>query len=42
MLAELATIEAMRAALGTLPQKPPGAARTVRTLSMLTQTLQHL
>jgi hypothetical protein len=40
VLAELATIEAMRAALGTMPQKPPAARETVRTLSMLTQTLQ--
>ena len=42
MLAELATVEAMRSALGKTPQSAAGAARTVRTLGMLTQTLQHL
>jgi hypothetical protein len=41
-LAELATIEAMRAALGRVPQRPIDAERTVRTLGLLTQILQQL
>ena len=39
---ELAAVEAMRAALGLVPQKPIDAERTARTLGVLTQTLQHL
>ena len=42
VLAELATVEAMRASLGPLPQRWTDAERTARTLSLLTQTLQHL
>jgi len=42
VLAELATVETMRAALGAVPQKPIEAERTVRTLGLLTQTLQHV
>ena len=37
--AELATIEAMRDALGTLPQPPPKGNQTARTLASLTQHL---
>jgi hypothetical protein len=42
VLAELATVEAMRAELGTVPQRWTDAERTARTLGLLTQTLQHL
>jgi hypothetical protein len=42
VLAELATVEAMRASLGPLPQRWTDAERTARTLGLLTQTLQHL
>jgi hypothetical protein len=39
---ELTTVEAMRTALGHVPQRPVDAVRTARTLAILTQTLQHL
>lgn len=42
VVAELATVEAMRARYGPEPEKPRDAERTVRTLGLLTQTLQQL
>jgi hypothetical protein len=42
VLKELATVEALRARLSGEPQRPIDAERTARTLSLLTQTLQHL
>ena len=42
VLEELATVEAMRAELKTLPRRPLDAERTARTISSLTDTLQKL
>ena len=42
VLEELATVEAMRAELRTLPRRPLDAERTARTISSLTDTLQKL
>ncbi len=41
-LGELAALEALRAQLGTVPQKPLDAARTTQTLSNLTEVLGKL
>jgi hypothetical protein len=42
VLAELAAVEAMRAALKHEPQKPADAALTARTLALLTDTLNKI
>lgn len=42
VLRELATVEAMRASLGSEPLRPMDAERTARTLSILTETLSKL
>lgn len=42
VMEELATVEAMRAQLKTVPRRPPDAERTARTLSSLAETLQKL
>jgi hypothetical protein len=42
VLDELATVEAMHAQRGTLPERPVDAVRTAQTLSSLTETLQKL
>jgi hypothetical protein len=42
VLAELATVEAMREQLGRVPAKPSDAARTAQTLAALTSTLQTI
>jgi len=42
VLAELSTVEAMRAQLGRLPKRGSDAERTARTLSTLTETLNKL
>ena len=42
VLRELATVEAMRASLGSEPLRPMDAERTARTLSVLTETLSKL
>ncbi len=42
VLAELASVEAMRAALNKVPQHPQDAALTARTLASLTDTLNKL
>jgi transposase-like protein len=42
VLDELATVEAMHARRGTLPERPVDAVRTAQTLSSLTETLQKL
>ncbi len=42
VLAELAAVEAMRASLKDVPQKPADAALTARTLASLTDTLHKL
>ena len=42
LLAELATVEAMRASLDQEPLRPIDAERTARTLSVLTETLTKL
>jgi hypothetical protein len=42
VLKELATVEAMRAQLGSQPLRPLDAERTARTLNSLTETLAKL
>lgn len=42
VLAELATVEAMRAQLGRAPSTPSDAVRTAQTLSSLTETLHKI
>jgi hypothetical protein len=42
VLDELATVEAMHAQRGKLPERPVDAVRTAQTLSSLTETLQKL
>ncbi|MGB7258687.1 MAG: hypothetical protein WBD48_11475, partial [Pseudolabrys sp.] len=42
VLEELSAVEAMRARMKSLPQRPPDAALTARTLASLTDTLHKL